>query len=159
MKRVDLKQRYKKEISKEMDYIFSTKTTMYLYIDCDGQLIESRYYGDQLSKFPSGKIWAFWTSNQTKADMIRDELYSEVLEDVASDMGYYIDYEQDIRICSHMGDDWQFTKDGVTFKESVDGKVIARSKGELKEYREKEQYWPSVVFLDDHGYVEYFSLD
>jgi len=159
MKRVDLKQRYKKEIEEEMDYIFSTETTRYIFIDCDGELIESRYYGDQLSKFPSGKIWAFWTSNQTKADMIKDELYSEVLEDVASDMGYFIDYEQDIRICSHMGEDWQYTKDGVTFKESINGNVIARSKGELKEYREKEQYWPHVVFIDNYENVEYFSLD
>ena len=160
MKRVDLKQRYKKETEEEMDYIFSTDSNKYLFITEDGVLVESRYFGDSINTFPSGKVWAFWTTNQSKADMIKDELFGEILEVVACEKGYSIDYNNDsINVCEEKGDDFQFTYDGKKFCESEDGKVIASSEEELKEYREEQQFYPEIVSLDDHGGVEYFSLD
>ena len=43
------------------------------------------YVGSQTSFAPSGKIYAFWTSNQTEWDVLADELYWEMFSKECSD--------------------------------------------------------------------------
>lgn len=43
------------------------------------------YIGGVMSMTPSGKIYAPWTTNQTNADMIRDEAWFEALSEVAEE--------------------------------------------------------------------------
>jgi hypothetical protein len=48
------------------------------------------YVGGVLNLYPSGKIYAPWTSNQTARDVIRDEVFNEALDAVAEEHGAYI---------------------------------------------------------------------
>ena len=41
---------------------------------------------------PSGKTYAIWTSNQTRFDELRDEIFREVLETIAIEQGGSINY-------------------------------------------------------------------
>lgn len=41
---------------------------------------------------PSGKVWAFWTSNQTDHDMQRDEAWNEAVEEVFEEKGGCADW-------------------------------------------------------------------
>lgn len=50
------------------------------------------WLGTTLGVFPSGKIYAPWTTNQTRSDVIRDECFSDALEKVASLKGFAVDY-------------------------------------------------------------------
>ena len=52
--------------------------------DC-GQRIVSIFIGSILSLTPSGKIYAFWTTNQTRADETRDAAWWEALEEVCEE--------------------------------------------------------------------------
>lgn len=38
--------------------------------------------GSVMSMFPSGKIYTFWTSNQTRSDIRRDQAYSDALNEI-----------------------------------------------------------------------------
>lgn len=53
------------------------------------------YIGGVLNLYPSGKIYAPWTTNQTARDVIRDEAFREALESVALDHGANIDFCDD----------------------------------------------------------------
>jgi hypothetical protein len=72
------------------------------------------WLGTPLGIYPSGKIYAFWTSNQTRADVAKDEAFIEALEAVAEEQGMFIDYDEDIFACIH-----------VTNKEEVKGFITS----------------------------------
>lgn len=50
------------------------------------------YIGNRTTTFPSGKLYAPWTTNQSDWDMFRDEVYGEVLEEVAGKHGASVLY-------------------------------------------------------------------
>jgi hypothetical protein len=52
---------------------------------------EGRWIGSILGLYPSGKIYAPWTTNQTRADTIRDECFYDALEGVAASFGLFLD--------------------------------------------------------------------
>lgn len=56
-----------------------------------GMIIGRCYIGSVLNTYPSGKIYAAWTTNQTDYDVMRDEVFAEVLDDIASMHGGWID--------------------------------------------------------------------
>jgi hypothetical protein len=57
--------------------------------------LEGVYIGTTRGVFPSGKIYAPWTTNQTRADVIKDECFSEALQSEAQRRGMFIDYFDD----------------------------------------------------------------
>lgn len=67
------------------------------------------WLGTPLGLYPSGKIYAFWTSNQTKADMIKDQCFVEALDKAAQDNGMFIDHndEGDFLACVVIDEDTQ----------------------------------------------------
>lgn len=56
------------------------------------QPLEGAWLGSVLAVFPSGKIYAPWTTNQTRSDIVRDESFSDALECVAGRYGLTVDY-------------------------------------------------------------------
>ena len=48
------------------------------------------YIGSVLSIMPSGKYYMCWTTNQTDVDMMADELFFAIMEDVAGEMGMIV---------------------------------------------------------------------
>lgn len=90
-----------------------------IYLDEEGQPHGSMLLGTILNTYPSGKIYAPWTSNQTPEDINRDRQFNEALEAVAEEYGVHIDYfDCDI-----------FARKGYTFEE------VAKAAGfELSEY-------------------------
>lgn len=53
------------------------------------------WIGTTLGVYPSGKIYAPWTTNQTRADVVRDECFSDALQQHASKYGFFVDYFDD----------------------------------------------------------------
>lgn len=63
--------------------------------DSNDSVYGQSWLGTALGMYPSGKIYAFWTSNQTKADITKDECFIEALNKVAQDHEMHIDYSDD----------------------------------------------------------------
>jgi hypothetical protein len=57
------------------------------------------YLGSVLKLRPSGKVYAPWTSNQTELDELKDEVWHEVMDAIASEQGGYIDGDDDLFFC------------------------------------------------------------
>jgi hypothetical protein len=53
------------------------------------------WIGTTRGVLPSGKIYTFWTSNQKRSDVIKDECFSDALEQVAAEHGLFLDYVED----------------------------------------------------------------
>jgi len=53
------------------------------------------WLGTPFGIYPSGKVYAFWTSNQTRSDVTKDQCFVEALEKVAQDNDMFIDYSED----------------------------------------------------------------
>lgn len=53
------------------------------------------WLGTALGLYPSGKIYTFWTTNQKRSDIIKDECFREALEAIAEVNGMFIDYSED----------------------------------------------------------------
>ncbi len=49
-----------------------------------------QWIGTVFGLTPSGKVYAFWTSNQTEEDVIRDEAWWAALETVAEEYGCWV---------------------------------------------------------------------
>jgi hypothetical protein len=58
-----------------------------------GEKFRGRYLGDIIDLQPSHKIYAFWTTNQTKRDVERDQAFWGRMERFAEKNGYYINFE------------------------------------------------------------------
>lgn len=65
------------------------------FVDEDN-IIASSWLGTPFGIYPSGKIYTFWTSNQTRSDVIKDACFIEALERVAEENGMFISYDEDI---------------------------------------------------------------
>lgn len=61
----------------------------------DENIIASFLLGSVLYMSPSGKIYAPWTTNQTRSDTVKDTCYFEALTDIAESYGMYINYYED----------------------------------------------------------------
>jgi hypothetical protein len=61
----------------------------------EDMIIASCYLGTVFGITPSGKVYAFWTSNQTRSDVRRDEAFNEALEKVAEENDLFIEYFDD----------------------------------------------------------------
>ena len=66
------------------------------FLDEENNIIASSWLGTPFGIYPSGKVYAFWTSNQTRSDVTKDECFIEALEAVAESHGMFINYEEDI---------------------------------------------------------------
>ena len=58
--------------------------------DGDGNRFVYQWIGTVFGLTPSGKVYAFWTTNQTEEDVIRDEAWWEALEIVADEYNCFI---------------------------------------------------------------------
>lgn len=54
--------------------------------------LEGVWIGTVFGVFPSGKIYAPWTTNQTRSDVVRDQCFSDALEAMAERRGLFVDY-------------------------------------------------------------------
>lgn len=64
------------------------------YDEQDGQRHVHLWLGSVYALTPSGKVYTFWTSNQTRADETRDAAWYEALEEVCESYGCYITYPE-----------------------------------------------------------------
>lgn len=57
--------------------------------------LEGAWLGTVLGLYPSGKIYAPWTTNQTRSDVVKDECFMAALEGVAASYGLFLDFQDD----------------------------------------------------------------
>lgn len=57
--------------------------------DCGNRFVY-QWIGTVFGLTPSGKIYAFWTTNQTEEDVIRDQAWWEALEIVAEENNCFV---------------------------------------------------------------------
>lgn len=60
-----------------------------------GDMRGRAWLGSTMGLAPSGKVYAFWTTNQTSSDIRRDEAFWDAVEQVAEERGGYITFEDD----------------------------------------------------------------
>ena len=63
--------------------------------DMFGDKFKGAYLGEIIELNPSGKIYTFWTSNQTKRDVERDTAFWERLERFADKKGFGITFVEE----------------------------------------------------------------
>ena len=61
----------------------------YEYDDCGSRFVY-QWIGTVFGLTPSGKVYAFWTTNQTEEDVIRDQAWWEALEIVAEENNCFV---------------------------------------------------------------------
>ena len=95
MKKIDLTKQYTEEIE---SWDWETAKT-----DCqldeyptppeheDDSAIGRAYIGSVMSIMPSGKYYMPWCTNQTCSDVIKDSLFLEILESIASRYGLWLE--------------------------------------------------------------------
>lgn len=54
----------------------------------DDDVTTSYYMGNILSWVPSGKLYAFWTTNQTELDELKDVTFWSVMEELVPDVWF-----------------------------------------------------------------------
>ncbi len=66
----------------------------------DHEPYQCAYLGSVLSLVPSGKIYMFWCTNQTRRDVLKDTAYFAALEKVFADQNMWIEtIDGDIFAC------------------------------------------------------------
>lgn len=58
--------------------------------DGDGNRYVHQWIGTDFGLTPSGKVYTFWTNNQTEEDVLRDSAWWEALETVAEQNGCFV---------------------------------------------------------------------
>ena len=58
--------------------------------DGDGSRFVYQWIGTVFGLTPSGKVYTFWTTNQTEEDVIRDSAWWEALDNVAEEHGCFV---------------------------------------------------------------------
>jgi hypothetical protein len=92
-----LTNKYRKEIEQwDWKKIQADALTNCFVDDENNTIVASSWLGTPLGIYPSGKIYTFWTTNQTRSDVIKDECFIEALEAVADKHGMFINYDDDI---------------------------------------------------------------
>lgn len=155
-----LKARYKRDLEIEYAEYWRDFKPEYISADFFGDGVLGRtYIGSQLCIWPSGKIYAPWTSNQTVRDMIMDRAFTEAIEELCDEYGlcyecesgdvFLYQYYGDVRDCyiTHDGGD-TFEYDGDTFKED-----------EIRSNMEAEGHYPDVFECDRYGELTYYVID
>lgn len=129
---------YEKEINETFNFEWIDKHIFdYVTMEDDWSEPYGRVFiNSQCHLFPSGKIYAFWTTNQTQEDVIRDELYDEALTKVLKDRQMW--YECD------SGD--------VFFCKATTCEDLGTSKGyEVHEADTGAYYWMCTTDSDNHS--------
>lgn len=86
-----LTKRYTAEIKESFDFeAIKAECEQNKELDYEDQLVGLSFIGTVFSLMPSGKYYAFWTSNQTETDELQDSCYYDALESVFSDYGMFI---------------------------------------------------------------------
>lgn len=160
---IDLRQEFKQQIDDLIptDDYMAKAAELYnagLGIGEDGSLIYSVYVGSQLSIYPSGKIYAPWTSNQTWRDVVLDVYFDEMLTARLDELGLYHHCESgDVWICQYYGDDFYSTEDGKTFFQY--GQQVANSEEQLAQHMTNANFFPDVISVSDHGNVSMYQWE
>jgi len=116
-----------------------------------GDIVGYCLIGSITGLYPSGKIYAMWTTNQTMRDIIQDQAFSEALEEVTTEYGFYIEHiNDDVFICSMLDCEGEYytTEDGETFQYSRD---MFNSYDEVLANMEEEGFFPNVYQLGSRG--------
>jgi len=155
---IDLRQEFKQQI----DDLMPGESTFLIDADMDidewGNLVYSIYAGSQLSIYPSGKIYAFWTTNQTWRDVIMDSYFEEMLTERLEQFGWYHMVESgDVWICENHGEEFYTTEDGKTFYQY--GSKVANHERELVQHQFDAGVFPATVSISDHGNVSLYQFD
>lgn len=64
------------------------------------------WIGSTIGIMPSGKVYTFWTSNQTDEDVNRDQCFNDALEEIAEEQGVYVDW-RDGDLCLTKNTTWE----------------------------------------------------
>ena len=144
--RVDLRKRYQAEIKSLIPNQEEFFKQADLGFDESGELGYHLYIDSQLNLFPSGKIYAFWTSNQSVRDVIKDSLYTEILEEELEKEGLSLNISSgDVFFSVWVGDDYISTSGDERFYQY--GELIAESEHDLVKYMMQENHRPEVVTI------------
>lgn len=87
-KRIDLRKQYIEDIN-SWNWNAIKKETSCIFDSDNNMIINMVYIGSRIAVYPSGKIYALWTSNQRVRDVICDSIFDQLLEDIAGKHGYY----------------------------------------------------------------------
>ena len=88
-----LQKRYEEEI--ENWFNWETFKPSEIVEDDYGDCSRQQWLGSQTALYPSGKVYAFWTTNQTGRDIIRDSAWQQAIDEVAARHGMFIIYEDE----------------------------------------------------------------
>tara|TARA_Y100001963_G_scaffold151830_1_gene235439 strand:+ start:112 stop:666 length:555 start_codon:yes stop_codon:yes gene_type:complete len=122
-----------------------------------GYLVNGIYQGSQLLVYPSGKIYTAWTTNQTWRDVVKDLYFEEMLEERLHDkMFSWLVESGDCYIIRYESDDYYTTQDNKTFYQ-YGGQLVADNERELVQHMYDSGYFPSVVFVNERGSVNYYD--
>ena len=90
MKRIDLTKEYSERINSANWASLVAEAQSEPYDDGDGNTIGAVFLGAVFSLMPSGKFYMPWCTNQTWRDVVKDQLFMELLEAKASEHGGWI---------------------------------------------------------------------
>jgi hypothetical protein len=85
---------YKPEIRKWGWPMIKVRAKANVFLSKDDELHESAWIGTTIGVMPSGKVYTFWTSNQTVEDVNRDRHFSEALEAVFNEHGMFTSWNE-----------------------------------------------------------------
>jgi hypothetical protein len=105
-------------------------------IEEDDELYHSKWIGTTFGVMPSGKVYAFWTSNQTHADVNMDQQFMEALEEVCKEKGVFTSWGESNDL---------FIMKSTTWEEVLNnaGYEVARNDNGF--------YWKSLTDEDDQS--------
>ena len=152
-----LKARYKAELEIEYAEYWSSFKPDYIFVDI-GCVVGRVFIGSQLCIWPSGKIYAPWTTNQTMRDMIMDQAFTEAFEELCDDYGLCYECESgDVFLCEYYGcesDNYISYDGGDTFE--YDGSTFEADK--VRANMEAEGHYPDVFECDSYGELTYYVV-
>jgi len=129
-----------------------------------GDVIGQVLLGSITSLFPSGKIWTFWTTNQTVQDMIRDQAYRDALESVIDAHGMYLDeFSGDLFACVMLDDGYEAIvwrdrdRDHKVSGFYQGGDIVARTGFELEQHMQADGFFPGIYHESRYFDLSYFK--
>ena len=159
MARIDLRKQFQEEIDSLVPWNSKEEwleENTVLTENCSGYLERLLYLGGVLSIMPSGKLYTFWTTNQSCRDVIQDTVFTEMLEEKVESIGLYITYgpgaDDDIWVGQAL------TEDYVAFCEKEKGfiylgSIIAQNANQLEDWMDQNNYYPLVTRINEIGSI------
>lgn len=92
-KRIDLRADYEENI-RSWDWAAIKADCLANSEEICGILTGYCWLGSVYLLTPSGKVYTFWTTNQTWRDVVKDSLWWEILEEIADEHGMSIGYPE-----------------------------------------------------------------